>query len=351
MNFIITLIILVFILSLIIGIHEFGHFIAAKKSGVYVEEFSIGMGPLIKQIRPKNSETTYSIRALPIGGFVAMSEKENDNKKIKKDKVLENKSYLKQLWVFSNGVIFNFFLAVIVFFFSGLIFGRPIENSIVAEVPEEYPAYESGIQVGDEIIKVNGKEIETYYDFSIEVNAKKPQDKYILTVKKTDGTIRDIEIEPVVQMVDDVEVRTFGVGFKTNYEKGLVNALIYSVEGVIDTTIKIWDTIVMLFTGEVSVNNLSGPVGMYSIIDSAKASGLINILYITAYLSINVGMINLFPIPVFDGGRILLLTIEKIVRKKASEKLEIGINLAGFAIMLLLMILVTFNDIVRLFGG
>ena len=351
MNFIITLIILSVILGLIISVHEFGHFIAAKKSGVYVEEFSIGMGPLIFKRKPKKSETTYSLRLLPIGGFVAMSEREDDDKKVKKDKVLENKSFLKQFWVFVNGVVFNFLIAIVIFFISGLIYGRPFENSIVAEVPENYPAYEAGIEAGDEIIKVNGESIKTHYDFSVEVNAKKAQEEYILTVKKLDGSIKDIKLKPIVEKVNEEEVRKFGVVFKTQYKKGLGHALVYSVEGVIDTTIKIWDTLVMLFTGEVSTKNLSGPVGMYSIIDNAKSSGFINVLYITAYLSINVGIINLFPIPVFDGGRILILSIEKILKKKTSENLEIGLNLAGFGFMILLLIFVTYNDIARLFGG
>lgn len=351
MNFIITLIILLFILGLIISVHEFGHFIAAKKSGVYVEEFSIGMGPLIFKHKPKKSETTYSLRLLPIGGFVAMSEREEDDKKIKKDRVLENKGFLKQFWVFINGIVFNFLLAMVIFFISGLIFGRPIENSIVAGVPQDYPAYQSGIEVGDEIIKVNGVNIDTYYDFSVEVNAKKSKNEYTLTVKKIDGSIKEVVIKPIVEKINNEEVKRFGVSFKTQYKKGLGQALIYSIEGVVDTTVKIWDTLVMLFTRQISTKNLSGPVGMYSIIDSARSNGFINILYITAYLSINVGIINLFPIPVFDGGRILILCIEKILKRKTSKDLEIGLNLVGFGLMILLMIFVTFNDIARLFGG
>lgn len=352
MNFIITLIILSLILGIIISVHEFGHFIAAKKSGVYVEEYSIGMGPLIFKHKPKNSETTYSLRLLPIGGFVAMSEREDEEKKIKKDRILENKSFLKQFWVFVNGVVFNFLLAIVVFFISGLIFGRPVENSKIKEVPENYPAYDSGIEAGDEIIKVDNEEVNSYYDFAIEVSAKEQRDEYTLTVKKSDGSIKDYKIKPVVEKDGEEEVRVFGLVFyQEQYKKGLGQALIYSVEGVIDTTVKIWDTLVMLFKGEVSTKNLSGPVGMYSIVDSAKSSGFINILYLLAYLSINVGIINLFPIPVFDGGRILILCIEKIMKKKAPEKLEIGLNLAGFAFMILLLIFVTFNDITRLFGG
>lgn len=349
LNFIITVIILSLILGLIISIHEFGHFIAAKKSKVHVGEFSIGMGPLIFTKKPKKSETTYSLRALPIGGFVSITERENDDEKVSKNRILENKSFLQQFWVFINGIVFNFLLAVLIFFISGLIFGRPIDNTKVVSVPEDYPAFSSGIEVGDEILKVNGEEVKSSYDFSVEVNAKKIKDEYILTIKKKDGSVKDITLVPVIEKIEGEDYRRFGIGFQTEYKKGFKEALIYSVKGTVDTTVKIWDTLVMLFTGEVSLNNLSGPVGMYSIIDTAKSNGLINILYIIAYLSINVGIINLFPIPVFDGGRILILMIEKITKKKASEKLEVIINLVGFGFMILLMIFVTFNDILRIF--
>ena len=106
----------VLLFGLLVAVHEFGHFIAAKKSGVHVDEFSIGMGPLIYQFKPKNSETTYSFRGLPIGGYVAMAEKYDKEAKIKKDKVLENKSYWQQFWVMINGVVFNFLLAILLFF-------------------------------------------------------------------------------------------------------------------------------------------------------------------------------------------------------------------------------------------
>ena len=140
----------------------------------------------------------------------------------------------------------------------------------------------------------------------------------------------------------------FGIGFATKYEKGFLNALIYSVEGTLDTIVKIWDTLVMLVIGDIGAENLSGPVGMYSVIDSIKSQGIMNIIYMLAYLSVNVGVINLLPIPVFDGGRIFILIIEKITKKKTSEKLEGTLNMIGFGLMLLLMIFVTFNDIIKL---
>ena len=155
MNFIITLLILIIILGLIISIHEFGHFIAAKKSGVYVDEFSLGMGPLLFKYKPKKSETTYSLRVFPIGGYVAMAEKEDpDNKKIKKDRVLENKSFLKKFIVLINGIFFNCILAIVLFFISGLIYGKPVQEPIIKAVGEGTPAYSVGLEPGDRIIMI-----------------------------------------------------------------------------------------------------------------------------------------------------------------------------------------------------
>ncbi len=348
MNFIITLLLLIVILGIIISVHEFGHFIAAKKIGVHVDEFSLGMGPLLWSHKPKNSETTYSLRLLPIGGYVAMAEKYDKDQKIKKDKVLENKSYWQQFWVMINGVALNFLLAILLFFVLGLFRGRPMENAVVHDLSEGYPAIETAIEVGDEIIKVNGVEIKTNYDFTVEVNAKEPKEEYTLTLKKTDGSVYDVTMKPVVDNVDGTEYRRFGIVFSTQYKKGFGHALVYSVEGTLDTVVKIWDTLVMLVCGDISMDNLSGPVGMYSVIDSVKSQGILNVIYILAYLCVNVGVLNLLPIPVFDGGRILIITIEKIIKKKTSPKLEETLNIVGFGFMLLLMFIVTFNDIVRL---
>ena len=347
MNFIITLLLLVVILGIIISVHEFGHFIAAKKCGVHVDEFSLGMGPLLCKHKPKNSETTYSLRLFPIGGYVAMAEKYDKEAKVKKNKVLENKGFFQIFWVLINGIAFNFVLAIILFFIMGLFQGRPVDNTYVYGLEEGYPAIDV-IDLGDEIIKVNGVEIDSYYDFNVEVNAKEAKDVYVLTLKKSDGKVEDVTVKPIEEEIDGTLYRRFGISFRVMYEKGFLNALIYSFEGTADTISKVWDTLVMLVVGDISMDNLSGPVGMYSVIDTVKSQGIMNIIYILAYLSVNVGILNLFPIPVFDGGRILILVIETVTKKKASEKLEYTLNIIGFGLMFLLMIFVTFNDIIRL---
>lgn len=354
MNFIITLLLLVLILGLIILVHEFGHFIAAKKSGVYVEEFSLGMGPVIWQKKPKNSETTYSIRALPIGGYVAMAEKmDPENKKIKKDRVLENKGFLKNIWVMINGVAMNFILAVFIFFISGLFYGKPVATSPqIMQVVEGSAAEKYGLEAGDTILSVNGVKVNNAEDFQYEVQAKKLKANYELELKKSNGDIVKKDIIPDLKEANGTKVPSFGIAISgTKYEKGFLNAVSYAFTGVYDTTKTILKILGSLVVGEVSVDNLSGPVGMYSLIDQVKTTGLQNILYLIAYLSINVGIINLIPIPVFDGGRILMLCIEKVTKRKANQKLELLLTYIGFGLMILLMLYVTFNDIIRLVVG
>ena len=350
MNFLITLLILFIILSVIIIVHEFGHFIAAKKGGVYIYEFSLGMGPQLLKYKPKKSETTYSLRAFPIGGFVSMAEKEDpSNKAIKKNQVLENKSFGRKLLVLINGILFNCFLAIFLFFVSGLLYGRPVSEPVINKVVEGMAAEKAGLESGDKILEVNGVKINTWDDFLLEASAKKLKDEYIFKVEKSNGDIKEYNLVPKVQEVEGQEVKVFGIQSSgTTYYKGFKNAVIYAFEGFYTNFKTIFKILGNLFTGEVPVKSLSGPVGIYSLVDSVKSQGINTLLYLTAYLSINVAIINLIPIPVFDGGRVLILLIEKITRRKSSENLEAILNYIGFALMILLMLYVTFNDIIRL---
>lgn len=353
-NIIATIVILLLMLSVIVSIHEFGHFITAKKNGIYVDEFSIGMGPVLLKHKPKDSETTYCLRVLPIGGFVSMAEKENpENKKIKKDRVLENKSFLAKFCVLIAGIFMNCVLAIFLFFISGLIYGRPVNEPIINEVVEGKPAQIAGLEKGDRIIKINGVNVNTFDDFLLEASAKKIKDNYTIIVEKANKEIKEYNVVPnIIKQENKDDLREFGIVFEgTVHYKGFVEALKYGFTGFYDNTITIFKILGSLFTGEVSVKNLSGPVGMYSIVDQVKSAGFEMILYLTAYLSINVAIINLFPIPVFDGGRIFIIIIEKIIRRKTNEKLETIINLVGFGLLILLMLYVTWNDIVRLVVG
>ena len=353
MNMIITILLLFFIIGLIVTIHEFGHFITAKKNGVYVSEFSIGMGPKIWGFKRKNDDTDYNVRLFPIGGFVAMAAKEGeiDNKKLKKNQILENKKFSQKLLILSAGIIFNYLLAIVLLFLNGLIFGSPLNKPTISNIVDGGAAFESGLLEGDTVISVDGTHICTSSDLMIELLSKKPREKYEVVVKNN-GETRNLTLIPdVVKDENDEENLSFGFAIESKKENGFFEAIKYSLSTTYYTTRTIFFTIVDMFRGQIKLNSLSGPVGMYTVVDQVKTVGIENMIYLIAYLSINVGFLNLVPISVFDGGRILIVLIEKIFNKKVNENVEGIISLIGFALLILLTVYVTFGDIVELIKG
>lgn len=346
MNFIITLLILILILGVIIFIHEFGHFIAAKKCGVYVDEFALGMGPKIWESKRKKGETKYSLRLFPVGGFVAMANEENPAQKLRKDQVLENKSFIQRLLVLMMGILFNFVLTIVLLFINGLIYGSPETKPVLGEILANSPAENYGLMEGDIILEVNGIKTKTWDDVLLEISIKESTESYDFVLNRN-GSVVEKTVIPNKVLDGETEKNSFGFGIGQSKTYGFVNALKYSVNGFAGMFRSLFVVLANLFTGKVAVNNLSGPVGIFTVVDQVKASGLESIIYLIAYLSVNVGIINLVPVPVFDGGRILLLIIESITKKKY-PKLESILNTIGFFLLIALMVYVTFNDILKL---
>jgi len=349
LNFILTLVILILVLSIIVFIHEFGHFLAAKKQGVHVSEFAIGMGPKLFSFKRKNDETLYSLRLLPLGGFNAIAYDKESNPDLRDDQVLEGKSALGRFAVLIMGIIFNFLLAIVFFFINGLIYGSPVTTPYVGEVVEDTPAYMAGLESGDQVLKVNDKTVRSWDDIILETHFGEEQETFTFLVLR-DGKEKSISINPEYNENENGDkVPSFGFTASTKKEKGFVAALKYGFVGTWKTTTNVFNVLGKLITGKVSVDNLSGPVGVFTVIDSAKESGLENIIYLTSYLSINVAIINLIPVPVFDGGRILLLLLEKIKGSKLNPKVETYLNSIGAILLIILMLYVTLNDILKLF--
>ena len=348
MNFIITLIILIVILGIIVFVHEFGHFIAAKKCGVYVHEFAIGMGPKIFSFKRKNDETIYSLRLLPLGGFTALAMTEEDFK-VEKNQVLDNKKYYQKLLILLMGIFFNFILTIVLLFINGLVYGSPQTGAVVGEIQENSPSEIAGLKTNDEIIEINGKKVSSWDDVILELNyVQNDIDEYNFLVLRDDKEL-SITLIPEIEETEDGTVKTFGFGTSTKKEYGFTAALKYSVVGFGEMFTSLFKILGNLFTGKIGVDNLSGPVGVYSVIDQIKESGLESIIYLTAYLSINVGIINLIPIPVFDGGRVVLSTAEKIKGSKLNPNIEIMLNNIGVILLIILFVYVTLNDILKIF--
>jgi len=347
-----TLIIFILILGIIILIHELGHFLFAKLFGVYVHEYSIGMGKKILSKKPKNSETEYNLRLIPVGGFVRLAgeEGEDGDTTVPLERKLYKKNFFQRFLIFFMGPGFNFILAFVTLFVSALIYGSISTLPIVGSVPEDYPAYLAGIREGDTILTIGDEEIKTWDDvlWIVQTSDGNPLD---FEIEDKNGNIKNMTITPEKVTNDDGKVSyVFGVGKDTKKERGLIPSFEYACSKTLSLFKIMIETVKSLFTGGVSVNDLSGPVGIYSIVGEQSKGGLENLLYLLAYLSINVGVINLIPFPAFDGGHILFLIIEKIIRKPVPEKVESTITGIGFMLLILLMIYVTGHDIINLFN-
>ena len=344
-----SLILFILILGAIVAVHEFGHFIFAKLSNTYVYEFSIGMGKKLFGKKRKGGETEFCLRAIPLGGYVMIAGEDVEDDKIPKDRQMCNKGFFSRFMVLFAGAFFNFIFAFVILFVSALIWGATSTKPFIGDVSPEYPAYAAGLEAGDLVLSINGEEIDNWDRGLVMLQTTKGE-AVVFEVQKADGRIEEYTVEPKL-VTDEDGNESYKFGISTAYEKeyGFVKSLNYAVNKTISLLGSMWDTIKYLFNGKVGVNQLSGPVGIFSIVDSQAEQGIEAVLYLVAYLSINVGLINLLPFPAFDGGRILFLFIEKIFRRPVSKKVENIIHSIGFFLIIGLLIFVTFNDILRLF--
>ena len=343
-----TLIYFILVLGITILIHEFGHYIMAKKAHVYVYEFSIGMGPRIFKWKRKNDETEYSIRILPLGGYVSLAgEDDTVDKNIPNGMSLRDKSFKDNALIMVAGVFNNFVLSILLLFIVGLFAGYSNTLPIVDEVVENSPAYQAGIKKNDIIVKLNGKSTNNQDKLLLELSTLKDND-ITITLKRDDKLI-DIKLDAVKEEIDGKVSYRMGFTLDQTTSYGFIEAIKYAFTKFFSLIEQMIFIVIYLFSGRLSINNLSGPVGIYVLVDTVSKQGFLNIIYLMAYISLNVGIINILPFPAFDGGRVFLLIIEKIRGKKLDEKLENNINTIGFILLMLLMIYVTLNDILNLF--
>ena len=367
---IITLILFVFLLGIIVLVHEFGHFIWAKKFGVYIYEFSIGMGPVIYSHTGKKDGIKYNIRALPIGGFVSMAgevyeddeETKVNGKKLAKDKFLCNKPIWQRIIVMAAGVTNNFILAIIILLLTGFIWGNVIYTNKISIVEENSVFAKNDIVVGDTILKINGKTVSNMQEIQTRLAFKSKDDTYTFTIKNQDGKIKDYKLKkdyvydkdgkPIEE--DGEKVQRYGFNTEQIKIKGFFNSIKYAFLNFVNLIYTMLITLGNLVIGRLSLDNLSGPVGVYQVVGDnvtglGFAYGVQNFIRLLALLSINVGLINILPFPAFDGGHILFLIIEKIKGSPVNQNIENWCHTIGFILIMLLIIVVTINDIIRLF--
>lgn len=340
------IVIAILLFSFIVCFHELGHFLLARKNGIRVNEFWIGMGPTI--IHKKFGETDYCLKLLPLGGACLMGEDEAEDFS---EGSFNSKSPLQRMSVIAAGPVFNFILA----FFCAVVFVScvGIDRPIVSRVSENMPAAQAGLQEGDEITKINGKRIHLFREISW-ANTMYPGEEMLITYLR-DGEEKTVSLTPTL----DNSTGSYMIGVSGNgYEKGNVaDALRYSFYEMkywIEMTL---DSLKLLLTREVGLEQLSGPVGIVDAVDQtyqeSKSGGgylvFLNMLRMAILLSANLGVMNLLPIPALDGGRLLFLLIELVRGKRVPPEKEGYVHTIGMLFLLALMAFVVFNDLQRIF--
>lgn len=416
-----TVIAFIFMFGLLVFVHELGHLIFAKRTGMLAREFAIGFGPKIFTF--KRDETVYTIRLLPIGGYVRVAGEDpeiielkpghhiglefNDQNKVNKiivnnksqhpnarvievervdldhDLIIEGyeldeygeklhfevdrKAYFimneeetqiapydrqfasktvgqRAIQLFA-GPMMNFLLAIVIFLILGLVQGVPADNALIGFIQPDSPAEEAGIQDGDEVIQIDGTPINTWEEFTTIIQ-EKPNEEVNIVVQR-DNETESLVVTP--KEVDSQGVKVGQVGVKLAFEKSFVGTFKYGFTQTYEITELVVKSLGMLITGQYSLDMLAGPVGIYDATDEVVQTGFMNFLMWTAMLSINLGIINLVPLPALDGGRLLFVGIEAIRGKPMDPQKEGIVHFLGFAFLMLLMIVVTWNDIQRLF--
>ncbi|RQM85770.1 RIP metalloprotease RseP [Staphylococcus xylosus] len=427
MSFLVTIISFIIVFGVLVTVHEYGHMFFAKRAGIMCPEFAIGMGPKIFSFR--KNETLYTIRLLPVGGYVRMAGdgleeppvqpgmhvkiKLNDKEEIthiilddqhkfqqieamevkqcdfkdglfvegvtaydderhrfpiaEKSYFVENgsliqiaprdrqftykKPYQKFLTLFA-GPLFNFLLTLVLFI--GLAYYQGTPTNSVDEVAKGTPAAQAGLKSGDTIVKLDGKTIEDKSD--IDKTTEQNKDKKTKMTVERDGKTHTMDIKPkkVEQKVTKNKSQTrYLLGYTATTEHTLFKPIVSGIDRTLEAGKLIFSAIVgmiaSIFTGNFSFDMLNGPVGIYHSVDSVVKTGIINLISWTALLSVNLGLMNLLPVPALDGGRILFVIYEAIFRKPVNKKAETTIIAIGAVFVLIVMVLVTWNDIQRYF--
>lgn len=367
MTIIITILASLLVFGAVIAIHEFGHFAAAKLSGIQVNEFAIGMGPALwKKIA---GGTQYTLRLLPVGGYVAMegegSPESNQAERARDGQPEEEENPIppdqrtgipfpeaaiwKRAIVMAAGPLMNFVLGFVVLV--GLIAFRPepIASRVIYEVEEGALCGQTGLEAGDEIVAINGRRCFVANDILYEL-ARTESHQAEITVRR-DGALVEL---PAVQFdVRETENGAYmDIGFVVyGIEKTPLNVLKEAWNSELYYGRIVFTSLIDLARGRQSINDLSGPVGIVSAIGQAASYGLGDVLELLALLTINLGIFNLLPVPALDGGKLVFLLIQGITGRPVPEKLQGALTLATFALLFGLMIFATYNDILRLFGG
>ena len=329
-----TLIYAVLIFCLLIFVHEFGHFITAKACGVKVNEFAIGMGPALHSW--ERGETTYSIRIFPIGGFCAMEGEDEDSDE---PRAFNNQPAWQRAIVLVAGAAMNFITCVVLLIICYMVMGAA--TTTIGSIDPGSPAEAAGIQSGDRIVQIEDTKINNWNEVSLAMPQTEPST--ISVIVERDG--QELTLESETEYSEESQRYVIGIRTEISHDAG--NAVVQGIKGTGTMTVMMYKILKMLFTGEVSASDMSGPVGIIYAVNDSASHGFMNVIYLAALLSLNLAVINLLPFPALDGGRLLFLVIRKITGKRVTDELEGKIHFIGMMLLLLLMVYVTYNDVLK----
>lgn len=345
----------ILVFGVLIAVHELGHFMAAKACGVRVNEFSIGMGPTLW--KKQKGETQYSLRLFPVGGFCAMEGEEEDSDD---PTALNNQGFWAKLLIFAAGAAMNFIaglLIILVLYADAQAFYVPVVAGFADGCPLESA---DGLQEGDRLLRIDGEKVYVYSDISLLMGLNKTG-AFDLQIERNGEviTLRDFTMERREYTDQNGKAYTgYGLYFGAE-EATLGRKLSYSWNNAMDFARLVRLSLQMLVTGQAGVKDLSGPVGIVSTMTqvgeqaATTRAAVENIAYLAALIAVNLAVMNLLPLPALDGGKIFFLVINAlcmlVIRKRIPQKFESYVHIAGFALLMLLMLAVTFQDVWKIF--
>lgn len=326
---------------ILIVIHEFGHFIAAKAMGVRVNEFAVGFGP--KLFSKRIGETKYALNLVPLGGYCAM---EGEDEASDDSRAFCNKPAWRRFIIVVMGAVFNLILGLIII---ALVLSpqKTFTTTTVGEFYEDAVSSQYGLQTGDTIIEVDGRRIFSTYDLSYAFT-NIDDGKIDVTVKRNGERVELQDVKFATEQADGISYLTVDF-YVEGQEKNFFTFISNTFKTALSYGVVVWRSLIDLITGRYGISAVSGPVGVTAVIGNAAKQSLTSILPIMALITINLGIFNLLPIPALDGGRLVFILFEMIARKPVPQKYESVIHAVGMVLLLGFMLLITFKDIWSLF--
>ena len=347
---IITILSFIFVIGILVFFHELGHFLAAKSVGVRVEKFYLGFNFFGLGWKKEYKGTEYGIGLFPLGGYVKLAgviDESMDTEYTGAPDEFRSKNTLEKIWIMSAGVIMNFLLAILIF--SHLTYHNGINEAdprvIVGKIHPEYPADKLGLKENDQILSINGIQVQDWTAMTNEIHSRPEENIQVSWIRNgiimTDSTTTIYDVFRERGMI--------GIAPITKHRKaGLIESLSNGYNQTYHILNLTYKTMLALFKGNVSIKEMAGPIMIAKIAGDTASAGLNALLGLMAFISINLGFINILPIPGLDGGHVLIALIEGMIRRDLPLKLKLGIQQAGLLILLILFITIMVNDIQRL---